>query len=265
MSQGIEQNHPVFLISDLHGHLTHLNDLLQTAGLINTQMKWTGGKASLWFLGDYFDNGPPGIPLIDAIIKLQHQAEQSGGQVGALLGNHDICILAAKKFPNVINQTTGNTFYVDWLANGGNPVDFHSLEESHIHWLSSLPAGSRINDTLLLHADSLFYLEYGHNLETLNLNFKYLLKQERWEYISKLLLDFSQHRDFLGSDGKENLQTLLSTYGGQLLVHGHTPISKITGQLPQSIHEAYVYLEGRCINLDGGMYLGGPGFLYQLR
>ena len=37
-----------------------------------------------------------------------------------------------------------------------------------------------------------------------------------------------------------------------------------TGQPPEDVREPLVYSRGRCVNVDGGMYLGGPGFVYQL-
>jgi hypothetical protein len=45
------------------------------------------------------------------------------------------------------------------------------------------------------------------------------------------------------------------------LIHGHTPINKITGE-PAT--EALVYAGGLCVNVDGGLYRGGEGFVYQL-
>ncbi|MCB0173968.1 MAG: hypothetical protein KDI62_16720 [Anaerolineae bacterium] len=53
-------------------------------------------------------------------------------------------------------------------------------------------------------------------------------------------------------------------WAGQRLVHGHTPISKITDQPPKTVDEPLLYAGGRCVNVDGGMYLGGPGCLYRL-
>jgi hypothetical protein len=34
------------------------------------------------------------------------------------------------------------------------------------------------------------------------------------------------------------------------------PVKKVT--------EPYMYANGRCMNVDGGIYLGGPGFIASL-
>ena len=32
----------------------------------------------------------------------------------------------------------------------------------------------------------------------------------------------------------------------------------------EDVTEAWTYAGGRCVNVDGGIYLGGPGFVHQL-
>ena len=55
---------------------------------------------------------------------------------------------------------------------------------------------------------------------------------------------------------------VLGYYGGRQIIHGHTPIQYlIEGIVPKM---AYVYMGGQCVDVDGGMYLGGPGFIYRL-
>jgi hypothetical protein len=72
---------------------------------------------------------------------------------------------------------------------------------------------------------------------------------------------FSEHGAFLKQGGSEQLAMFLKIFDCEQLIHGHTPISNITKEMAT---EAYVYADGRCINVDGGLYLGGPGFVYKL-
>jgi hypothetical protein len=48
------------------------------------------------------------------------------------------------------------------------------------------------------------------------------------------------------------------------LVHGHTPIYSLLETSPHEVAEPLVYAQGRCVNLDGCLYCGGTGFVYQL-
>lgn len=52
--------------------------------------------------------------------------------------------------------------------------------------------------------------------------------------------------------------------GGRQLIHGHTPIVYIRQIPPKHVSEPLIYADGLCINIDGGMYLDDPRFVYQL-
>ena len=99
-------------------------------------------------------------------------------------------------------------------------------------------------------------------LETLNQAIQKVIQHGTPAAFDQLLEVFSQRRAFIGQQGQVNLRGMLNMYGGKRLIHGHTPISKVTGELARSITMAHVYQDGACVNIDGGMYLGGPGFLY---
>jgi hypothetical protein len=65
-------------------------------------------------------------------------------------------------------------------------------------------------------------------------------------------------------DGSTNAKAFLDQYGGRRLVHGHTPIAVMTHQPEATITIPHFYDDGRCLNCDGGMYRGGPGFVHLL-
>ncbi len=64
------------------------------------------------------------------------------------------------------------------------------------------------------------------------------------------------------TDGAGNAHQILRLFGGTKIIHGHTPIQYIADTLAPT--EPFVYLNGLCVNVDGGMYLGGSGFVYRL-
>ena len=47
-------------------------------------------------------------------------------------------------------------------------------------------------------------------------------------------------------------------------MHGHTPIGKLTKQKLAEVTAPLLYAGSRCLDVDGGMYLGGLGFIYTL-
>lgn len=253
---------PTYIISDIHGHVDPVRTLLKDADLITANGAWCGGPTALWVLGDFFDHGPDGLGAVNLVRRLQRQAAEAGGSVEALLGNHDVLFLAAYRFGRQPSAGPGGNFIADWEENGGVVSDLANLTPAVADWLATLPALARTGQTLLAHADGLFYRRYGQSVAEVNRNIRHLLQSEDKNAWQQLLDDFGEHRTFL-EDGPA-LKTFLDCYGGQRLVHGHTPISKIIDQPAETVNEPLLYAEGRCVNVDGGMYLGGPGCFYQL-
>ena len=56
----------------------------------------------------------------------------------------------------------------------------------------------------------------------------------------------------------------LRLYGARRLIHGHTPIPFMARNLRGPVTAPWPYADGLCLNLDGGMFLGEPGFVYEL-
>ena len=226
----------MYVMGDIHGQIDKMRAALMAAGLIDYTDRWTGEDTTLWFMGDYFDRGPDGIAAVDLIRTLQTEATAAGGRVGALLGNHDVLILAAQRF-------------------GERPRD-------RAGWLRDLPAMVVDGGRLLAHADATFYQVYGRSVEGVNRHINAILHSgdaAAWD----LLLDyFSQRRAFQDRDlGPARVGRVLARYGGRQLVHGHTPIAKLSGCRPEDVTCALVYAGGLAVDVDAGMYLGGRGFV----
>ena len=264
----------VNVIGDIHGHHTKLVRLLKKAALIDDQLNWQGGTTTLWFMGDFFDRGPDGIGSVELVMRLQAQAEDAGGKVEALLGNHDLLLLAAYRFGSHksliaaahqanerLTTKEVDMFTAGWLRNGGTLSDMVRLKRKHIQWLSERPALAQEGDKLLAHADSLLYLRCGQSVEEVNQYFRNLFQDSNMLTWNRLLDAFSEHEAFMKTRGVQRARHFLDTFGSSQLIHGHTPIRNLTGK---EALEALVYAGGLCVNVDGGLYLGGDGFIYTL-
>jgi hypothetical protein len=256
---------PVYIVGDVHGQYEQLIGLLRGVGLVDERLDWAGGAALLWFIGDFFDRGPCGIASVDLVMRLQIQAEQVGGCVRALLGNHEPLILSAQRFGEQ-RTAWGGTFLWDWRRNGGNDEELERLTPAHVAWLSDLPAMARVGNYLLVHADSTIYSSYGETIAEVNQAFKVLLHSDDAPAWDQLLAQFSHRKAFIDqdADGAARAAAFLHDFGGQQIIHGHTPISAIRHCMPEEVTEPLIYADGLCVNVDGGLYLGGPGFVYQL-
>ncbi len=256
-----------FVIGDIHGQFEKLVTLLRTAQLVDESLVWTGADATLCFIGDFCDRGPDGIGCVDLVMRLQGEASLFGGRVLALLGNHEPLILAALRFGNQWFEGLDSTFWESWKRNGGMNNDIQRLTAVHVNWLSSLPAMQQVGNYLLVHADALFYEQYGRSISQINQSIKYVLNTDQPLLWEKLLADYSERLAFQGSDEQGVIQAkrFLTKFGGTRLVHGHTPITYMTQQASSEIYEPFCYADALCLNVDGGMYMGGCGFVCELQ
>lgn len=252
----------MYVMGDIHGQYEKMLAALREAELIDDSCHWSGGAATQWFMGDYFDRGPDGIAAIDLIRALQAEAAAAGGRVGALIGNHDVLILAARRFGERPSGGPGGTFLASWRANGGAETDLRGLTDERAAWLASLPALALAGGRLLAHADATFYQIYGRTVAEVNRHFRAILHSADAPAWDLLLDHFSQRRAFQDTVlGPARVRRVLALYGGHQLVHGHTLIAKLAGCRPEEVKGSYVYAGGLAIDVDAGMYLGGRGFV----
>lgn len=151
----------IVAIGDVHGDyekfvaVLHLCQLSRTDG---GQERWIGGATHLVQTGDVLDRGPDSKKVMDALMRLEGQAQQAGGRVHALIGNHEYMVLS------------GDLRYVSdgELASFGDgprtvpllqpltqPVPHYqtafSATGAYGKWIRAHNAIVRVNDTLFMH------------------------------------------------------------------------------------------------------------------
>ena len=83
---GIER---VIAVGDVHGDYDQLVAVLQSAGVIDREGNWVGGKTHLVQTGDILDRGPDSRKVMDLLMRLEAEASKTGGRVHVLIGNHE--------------------------------------------------------------------------------------------------------------------------------------------------------------------------------
>ncbi len=84
----------LMVISDPHGNMDCFVSVLRGNHVINKEYEWIYGTNHLMIIGDVFDRGKDVLPIFWLIYKLEKEAEDAGGQVSFLIGNHEPMILA---------------------------------------------------------------------------------------------------------------------------------------------------------------------------
>jgi len=261
-----EEGPSTFVIGDVHGHLDELLAALADAGLVDEEATWSGGENHLWFLGDFVDRGPDGIGVIDLVMRLSVEASSAGGQVEALLGNHEILLLGMYRFGDteVPSDFGPRSFARSWEMNGGQPTDQEGVTDDHIEWLTSRQAVELVGEHLLMHSDTLEYLVWGSDIDEINENIQDVLESddivEWWEVWRRL----TTRHAFRGPNGADTAQQLLTVLGGEQVVHGHSVIADQLGIAPTMVDSPYEYAGGKALGVDGGVFVGGPCLVVEL-
>lgn len=207
----------------------------------------------LWFIGDLTDRGPEGAACVKWVRTLCE-----GENVECILGNHDALIWAVSRYGTRPYREGGSRSFEElWLHNGGNPSDLEDLSEDDLDWLINRPAAAISHNTLLVHADSRHYLQLGSTPDQICARVRALIQDERIELAAAVFDALTGRGAF-----KDSASEFLSTYDVGHVVHGHTPIPLMTGLDAKWVDHAYTY--GDATNVDGGMYMGGPGFIHRV-
>ena len=85
--KGVER---VVVVPDIHGAYPAFVRLLQTTGVVDEALQWTGGDTHLVSLGDLLDRGPQSRQVMDLLMRLQRDARATGGEVHVVAGNHEL-------------------------------------------------------------------------------------------------------------------------------------------------------------------------------
>jgi hypothetical protein len=147
----------VTAIGDVHGDFDNFSAMLKRTGLIDAQHHWTGGKSVLVQTGDLIDRGAKGREVMDLLISLEKEAPHIGGQVVALLGNHEIMNLLGDlryvstedyaHFADAESEKRRKAAYQEyaaWLASHAEmlaALRLHALPTTEEEWMAKHPPG----------------------------------------------------------------------------------------------------------------------------
>ncbi len=80
----------VVAISDVHGAFDAMVQTLRNVDILDDELNWAGGDTHLVVIGDLLDRGPRSRDAMDLMMRLEGEAEEAGGHVHVLIGNHEM-------------------------------------------------------------------------------------------------------------------------------------------------------------------------------
>ena len=115
-------------VPDLHGDLAHARRSLQLAGVLalddaSDPDAWiAGADAHLVQTGDILDRGENSIDVMDLLARLSERAAAAGGEVTALLGNHELMTLQGDLSTSPERRSSGSAANLDANNLGGEEM-----------------------------------------------------------------------------------------------------------------------------------------------
>jgi hypothetical protein len=79
----------IIALGDVHGDIYAMHSALEASSLVDSDGTWIGRDAVLVQTGDQLDRGADELRILDFLERLQGEAQQDGGDVIILNGNHE--------------------------------------------------------------------------------------------------------------------------------------------------------------------------------
>ena len=187
----------VIAFADVHGAYDDLVRLLKAVGVVDVELRWSGGRTHLVSTGDLLDRGKDSRKVMDLLMRLQGEAATAGGQLHVTLGNHEAMNLLghvrdvapgeleayAAEEPAGVRER----MRTEWITRNGPdsgakfdaqfPVGYfgHQVafapDGTYGRWLLALPVAIMIDDTLFMHGGPSGVLA-GLSLPEINLRYR---------------------------------------------------------------------------------------------
>lgn len=247
----IEGLDSLYVIGDIHGEYDNMVRVLQNAGLVGDDLRWSGGAHHLVVLGDMMSRGSHSTAVLWFLYRLEAEAEAAGGRVHTLLGNHEFLVILddlryVQNKESRIAEIHGTPYHRMYDPR-------HSVLG---RWLMTKPVAIQVDDVILAHGGlGSEYLAY--TMESLDDSVATWVAEESfyrwsddafWEDPDLTLpvdsvawhrrVDFLfeptspiWHRDYAQTDtAGDELDAVLERFGARVHVIAHTPVESIYQQ-----------------------------------
>ena len=171
----------VVAFGDVHGAYDDWAAMLVELGVVDGDLNWSGGSTHLVSVGDLIDRGPGSRSVVELMMKLDRQAEQAGGAVHMVLGNHEVMVMTGDlayvstqefaAFAADESPADRDAFYADYRRfnpdgeeaavrgafDGQYPPGYLALRKAYSpqgklgQWLLQQPFIIKVNDRVYMH------------------------------------------------------------------------------------------------------------------
>ncbi|MCA1248885.1 metallophosphoesterase [Massilia sp. MS-15] len=221
------------VLSDIEGNLRFLDASLVSLGVTDAAGNWRYGRNHLVIAGDAVDRGRDAFAVLWRLYALSLQAQDAGGAVHFVLGNHEQYVLRG-------NISRANRDHLHALARMGGHVDAFGPDTLIGHWLRLQPVIIKNGPAVITHGGvNPLVADAGFTVKHLN-----TAMRRYWagDMPGKAELDavigpagLTQYRGYL-EDGEDRyaratdaqIGDVLAHFGAKTIVVGHTLVDRVT-------------------------------------
>jgi hypothetical protein len=217
--------------SDIHGQIGVFEQLLLAHGIVDAQNNWNFGDGHLVITGDLLDKGDGVTEALWLLYKLEQQAQQQGGKLHYLLGNHEFMLLRG-------DYTFVHPKYLESMRVIGKDLQSLLGEDTVLgQWLRSKSTIIKLNDIVFVHAGiHQSYLDLDLALEESNALFRGTIGVPKPELLADPVLGVLYgnngpvwYRGLLRDRDLKQVQVdhVLDQLDADYIVFGHTSMQQV--------------------------------------
>ena len=221
------------ILSDIEGNARFLDAALASLAVTDGGGNWNYGRNHLVIAGDAVDRGRDVFAVLWRLYALSLQAQEAGGAVHVLLGNHEQYLLRG-------NTSRTNRDHLHALVRMGGQADAFAPDTVIGHWLRLQPVIIKSGRTVITHGGvSPTVADTGLTVNNLN---SAMRRYWSGDMPGKAELDavvgpagVTQYRGYF-EDGEDRyakaktaqVDDVLAHFGAQRIVVGHTLVDGVT-------------------------------------
>lgn len=229
------------VLSDIEGNARFLDAALKSLAVTDADGNWSYGRNHLVIAGDAVDRGRDVFAVLWRLYTLSLQAQDAGGAVHLVLGNHEQYLLRA-------NTSRANRDHLYALASMGGQAEAFGPDTLIGHWLRLQPVIIKTGRTVITHGGvNPLVADAGFTVNNLN---SAMRRYWMGDMPGKAELDavagpagVTQYRGYLeDGDDRFSLATgaqindVLAHFGAKTIVVGHTLVDGV-----KALHEGRVW------------------------
>ena len=226
-----QDDEPIVAMSDLESGFSTFRDFLIANQVIDGELNWIFGKGHLVLVGDFVDRGFSTTQILWFIFKMEQDAEDHGGHVHFILGNHEI-----KNLQGNFQKAAFKYFYIASILDK-QQFDLYGPDALLGRWMASKNAIEMINGHLFTHgglhpdiANSDLTLHAANDIVRRNYRQAYFRKTPGGveDLLTSTRTGLAWYRGYFEAGAsEERVQRGLNHFDASAIVVGHQPQSRV--------------------------------------